>query len=189
LDLVDGTPVLDIKPYVPIYDSIAQSDDNEVQLPHWVAGGLATKRNVSITDHARQELVALLEQDPKALQFYGPKQGDDDDAVVNYVLDCIRQVLAMDVRSKNQTKKVRQGKSQAERSSRLQNNVVQATTTTTTTAEADEGVCTQQLDNLLIRYRVEETSDLKRSSSEGSGAEDSISVISIQLLTQKEGKK
>ncbi len=44
LDLVDGTPVLDIKPYVPHYDSVGYMNeegiDDEVQLPKWVSDGL-----------------------------------------------------------------------------------------------------------------------------------------------------
>lgn len=208
LDLVDTTPVLDIKPYVPIYDSVQNHEnDNKnqqhdgVQLPSWVAGGLATKRKVIITDPARQDLDTILRENPRALQFYGPQQQDEN--VVGYVLDCIQQVLAMDVRSSFQTKKVRQGKFQAQRAQRLnvavRNDTTAATTTSTAsnttmnnnakTEDDEEDVCTQQLDNLLIRYKVEETVNSKRSSSKGSGAEDCIYVISIHLLTQSNKKQ
>jgi tRNA-Thr(GGU) m(6)t(6)A37 methyltransferase TsaA len=176
LDLVDGTPVLDIKPYVPIYDSVEQ----DVKLPPWVTGGLATKREVRITNEARYELQRLLEEDPHALQFYGPSQGDKTtEDTLNYALECIRQVLAIDVRSSYQTKKAREGKSQAERAERVKSNNVKGNYN----AMASD-VCTQQLDNLLIYYKVEEGSDRKRSNSENSGAEDMLSVISIQLLSR-----
>jgi tRNA-Thr(GGU) m(6)t(6)A37 methyltransferase TsaA len=99
LDLVDGTPVLDIKPYVPVYDSVniisptensSLAPDTETQtpiappqtpptdlqlppprVPGWVEGGLATKRNVVITKIAKNELEEILQKDPKALEFYG----------------------------------------------------------------------------------------------------------------------
>ncbi|KAI2500287.1 hypothetical protein MHU86_14167 [Fragilaria crotonensis] len=53
LDLVDGTPVLDIKPYVPNYDSIG---DEELRLPPWVSGGLETKRPVHIYPTLRNKI-------------------------------------------------------------------------------------------------------------------------------------
>lgn len=173
LDLVDGTPVLDIKPYVPIYDSVP----TDVKLPSWVAGGLATKRNVVISETARTEFEKIVENEMNALQFYGPSYGEKSvHEITEYVMECIRQVLAIDVRSSFQTKKARQGKSQAERADRIkQANPGQPVV-------ADD-ICTQQLDNLLIRYTVDEASDHKRLSSEGSGAEDSVTVVSIQLLT------
>ncbi len=46
LDLVDGTPVLDIKPYVPHYDSVGYmyeeglGVEKEARLPAWVSDGL-----------------------------------------------------------------------------------------------------------------------------------------------------
>jgi len=49
-------------------------------------------------------------------------------------------------------------------------------------------MCTQQLDNLLIYFCVKETKG-ERESSEGSGAEDGITVESIQLLPNTEKKK
>jgi tRNA-Thr(GGU) m(6)t(6)A37 methyltransferase TsaA len=174
LDLVDGTPVLDIKPYVPVYDSVPM----DVKVPSWVAGGLATKRNVVISQTAKDELTEILEKDKKALQFYGPKYGEKSvTETVDYAMECICQVLAIDVRSSFQTKKAREGKSQAERANRMK--------------DVDLGepvasdVCSQQLDNLLIQYTVDEAAESKRSSSEGSGAEDTVTIVSIQLLTKR----
>jgi tRNA-Thr(GGU) m(6)t(6)A37 methyltransferase TsaA len=173
LDLVDGTPVLDIKPFVPIYDSVPEV--GTVALPAWVEGGLATQRDVVIDQSAREELGAILEQDKDALKFYGPSHGErSTQETVDCTLGCIQQVLAMDVRSNFQTKKAREGKSQAERAKRLQG----------ATGSAAAGVCTQQLDNLLIEYTVRESPNHKRSSSVGSGAEDMVTVSSIKLLEE-----
>ena len=40
LDAIDGTPVLDIKPYVPFYDSVA-----DARVPQWVMGDTADKQS------------------------------------------------------------------------------------------------------------------------------------------------
>jgi len=171
LDLVDGTPVLDIKPFVPIYDSVPEN----VRLPSWVEGGLATQRTVLIDESPKDDLKMILEKDKNALRFYGPKYGERSiEETMDYAMECIRQVLAMDVRSNFQTKKARQGKFQAERARRLQR----------ATDQAAADVCTQQLDNLLIEYVVSESSDHKRSSSAGSGAEDTVTVLSVKLLQE-----
>ena len=175
LDLVDGTPVLDIKPFVPIYDSA-----RNVNLPPWVEGGLATSRNVIIDQSARDDLLSILEKNKDALQFYGPSYGEDTvQKTLEYAIKCIEQVLAIDVRSNYQTKKAREGKFQAERARRLQD------TSVGLQVSADSAdICTQQLDNLLIEYTVTEASDQKRASSAGSGAEDEVTVSSIKLIQE-----
>ena len=176
LDLVDGTPIFDIKPYVPFYDSV---DLNNVKLPPWVPEGLSTRRNVTITQLAQEELKDLLQNNSEALQFYGKKHGDKSlEGTVDVVTECIRQVLAVDVRSSYQTKKARQGKFQAERSARLEDKDA--------AQNAIQNICTQQLDNLLIQYTVTEAADRQNSQSQGSGAEDGVFVKSIQLLKTKE---
>ena len=191
LDLVDGTPVIDVKPYVPVYDSVV--DGIEVKVPHWVAGGLTMQRQVHITDMARSELMNILTINPRALQFYGPKYGEKSiEETLEYVCGCIEQVLGIDVRSSYQTKKSRQGKFQAERSARLQQ-YSKATSASTINSEEsstrdnadpqDSQLCTQQLDNLLIGYKVQEASERKRNNSEGSGAEDLVKVVSIGLIS------
>ncbi|CAJ1934495.1 unnamed protein product [Cylindrotheca closterium] len=173
LDLVDGTPVLDVKPYVPVYDSVA----SDVTLPPWVAGGLATKRKVTYSESSISELTSILEQNNKALQFFGPKHGETSvEDTLESIQNCITQVLAIDVRSSFQTKKAREGKFQAERSARLKDMHKES-------EKGSAAVCTQQLDNLLIKYTVDEQANLERSTSEGSGAEDTVQVLSIQLLT------
>ena len=187
IDLVDGTPVLDIKPYVPTYDSVPR---DLVKLPSWVSGGLATQRSVLIHSNATNELREILEDNKNALQFYGPLHGGGDENTIqetlDYTIECIRQVLSIDVRSTFQTKKARQGKFQAERAGRIQNSSTTTATGIVTAASNQSNICTQQLDNLLIQYTVQEAINHKRTSSEGSGAEDTVSVCSIQLLTRKD---
>jgi len=235
LDLVDGTPVLDIKPYVPVYDSVnvitltensTPSSDTAAEIPTspsqpsstgldlppprvpgWVEGGLATRRNVVITENAQNELEEILRHDAKALEFYGPHcfadLNDDADNTMEIMMRVIEQVLSIDVRSSHQTRKARVGRSQAERAERMRTRFdVESTLNSsndngkskedTTTSVAEESlekkICTQQLDNLLIYFSVKQTK-AKRESSEGSGAEDGIIVESIQLLPNTEKKK
>jgi len=152
LDLVDGTPVLDIKPFVGHYDAVSDS-----RVPEWVAGGLSTKRPVIWTSEAENQLRDLVPM----LRFYD--KFDD-------IHKCVNEVLAMDVRSAYQTQKARKGKSQAERASRVD----------TRNRESDD--CTQQLDNLLIHFRVSNDDDMKRLSSIGSGAEDHVLVTAVEAL-------
>jgi len=235
LDLVDGTPVLDIKPYVPVYDSVniisktenstlfsvkaaetptspSQPPSTGFQLPpprvpKWVEKGLATKRNVIFTERARNELEEIHRHDTNALEFYGPHcfvdLNDDTDNTIEIMLRVIEQVLSIDVRSSHQTRKARTGRSQAERAERVRtrfdvgsalNSIndsekSEADTTLCIAKELSEKkMCTQQLDNLLIHFSVKETK-AKRESSEGSGAEDGITVESIQLLPNIKKKK
>ena len=171
LDLVDGTPVLDIKPYVPHYDSVPE---DQLRLPSWVSGGLATRRPVNIESEALHALENILKENPSALQFYGG-DGQSIDAIVDQVTNCIAEVLSVDVRSAWQTKKAREGKFQAERVGRVQGEYDDE--------DSGDGTkeCTQQLDNLMIHYTVSRPDSQNRDASEGSGAEDIVSVHSIQL--------
>jgi len=173
LDLVDGTPVVDIKPFVGTYD-----DAPMAHVPSWVSGGLRTKRQVFVDTDAESNLRLILSSDPNALAFYGGRNEDVEETVSN-VLASIEEVLAMDVRSPWQTKKVRQGKSQAEKAKRLQKTAFQE-------SKATVSECTQQLDNLLIHFTVKEAEDVEQDTSEGSGAEDLVMVTSIELF--KPGK-
>ena len=160
LDLVDGTPVLDIKPHVPVYDTAA-----DCRIPDWVADGLQTFRRVAWTAPAVEEFETIMAT--QKLQFYQPHE-------VDIVQDAIQQVLSMDVRSPYQTKKARQGAFQAERSHRITQKAANPNDNTMT--------CTQQLDNLLIHYTVQAAVDVQRAESMGSGAEDVVHVTSIQYL-------
>jgi len=174
LDLVDGTPVLDIKPFVSTYDSVASST-----VPSWVTSGLRTKRRVIVRPEARYELQQILNSSSKPMEFYG-QTGESTAEALESILLCIEEVLAVDVRSSWQTKKVRKRQSQAERASRLGG-------TTPEQHSSGNDYCTQQLDQLLLSYTVEvPTSPLKSTASRGSGAEDIVTVHSIELLTEKQ---
>jgi tRNA-Thr(GGU) m(6)t(6)A37 methyltransferase TsaA len=173
IDLVDGTPVLDIKPYVPAYDAPL---NNDYFVPSWVSQGLATQRPVSISDEAHQQLESILKQNSDALEFYhGPDAGPS-------VLRCIQQVLSMDVRSSYQTQKARQGKSQAERAKRIQE--IRAVPSL---LDDEATICTQQLDNLLIHFTVTPAAETSLATSNGSGAEDLVLVTRIELLDRLDG--
>jgi tRNA-Thr(GGU) m(6)t(6)A37 methyltransferase TsaA len=214
LDLVDGTPVLDIKPYVPVYDSVSavrkdESSDPFTTLfhtpphatgsllsssvPDWVDGGLKTFRQVVVTEKAKQDLKRILDDNPSALQFYGPEYGEDVEATVVTVLQCITQVLAIDVRSSYQTQKTRKGKVQVERAKRLQSHLGRSRDEDSVNIDVQQNqqrpdeqqLCTQQLDNLIIAYHVECQEQPLRSMSNNSGAEDLILVTSIELLARR----
>jgi tRNA-Thr(GGU) m(6)t(6)A37 methyltransferase TsaA len=171
IDLVDGTPVLDIKPYVPVYDSIF----GEFNVPSWVEGGLSLRRSVTISCCAQNQLEDILIQNPDALDFFGVAHGEKTiEETMEAILDCIRQVLSTDVRSSYQTGKSRRGGSKAERSSRLKRG-----------CETSNRHCTQQIDNLLVHFDVGEVENPTAIVSENSGAEDNILVTKIQHLVCK----
>lgn len=178
LDLVDGTPVLDIKPYVATYDSPIHED---ARVPDWVSGGLATKRSVSVSNSARDSLRAIVAAGKT--KFYGPSFGDESvEEGFKRLEACICEVLAMDVRSSFQTKKLREGKSQAERSKRLSTKSSEISATSSVTTTTASSTCTQQIDNILIHFSVQPASSVIRPTSEGSGAEDTILVTNIETL-------
>jgi len=143
------------------------------------------------------------------LEFYGVLSGRDatpEDALQS-IESCIREVLGVDVRSVWHTQKARSGRFQAERSRRIQEDVVGLVE-----RSGEDGspsyYCTQQLDNLLIKYTVhasdpkdEETKDSTAAqvgtpdtnpssssrmdvNTNGSGADDTVIVHGIQLLTR-----
>jgi tRNA (Thr-GGU) A37 N-methylase len=194
LDLVDGTPVLDVKPFVPTYDSL-DGTNGTLKLPDWVSEGLATRRVVTISETARQDLKRILSEEQNGdkrnpssssgspLEFYGQKESAQK--ALENMLQCIQEVLAIDVRSSFQTQKARQGKYQAQRAKRLQTKTSSASSQTTSEEDIDNDdatstdTCTQQLDNLLIHYTVTGASQMQRPTSEGSGAEDQVCVTSI----------
>jgi hypothetical protein len=148
-----------------------------------------------MTQVAQDELKDLLQENLDALQFYGKKYGDKSlEGTVEVVTECIRQVFAVDVRSSYQTKKAREGKFQAKRSARIEDNDANPNANLNATQHAvpDNGCdgtgtstgtsnCTQQLDNLLIEYTVTvtEAADRQNSQCKGSGAEDVVFVQSI----------
>jgi tRNA (adenine37-N6)-methyltransferase len=120
IDLVDGTPVLDIKPFVPLYDAPPASQ-LPVSIPSWVEKGLEARRAVTFSDVALsqlQDLVAMQSQvrNERVLEFY---HEEGYEANLSSILACITEVLSIDVRSSFQATKARKGKYQAMRAQRL----------------------------------------------------------------------
>ncbi len=81
-DMVDGTPIVDIKPYIPFVDSIpeaqggfAQSppDEIEVSMPE----SLALQLRQSLGESAYQAILEILRQDPRPA--YKGRASDDKD--------------------------------------------------------------------------------------------------------------
>eukprot|EP00698_Gefionella_okellyi_P001358 TRINITY_DN11301_c0_g1_i2.p1 TRINITY_DN11301_c0_g1~~TRINITY_DN11301_c0_g1_i2.p1 ORF type:complete len:385 (+),score=99.15 TRINITY_DN11301_c0_g1_i2:320-1474(+) len=94
IDLVDGTPVLDVKPFIPGYDLMPDSD---VRIAQWLhEPAVAALTEPTFTPEARAQLEAIV---PK-LELY--KSADDAVRVVS-------QVLRLDIRSKNRRKRQQDG--------------------------------------------------------------------------------
>lgn len=60
VDLVDGTPILDLKPYIPVYD--APCGDDVVRVPDWIEGAGAPLCTVEFTPSAVEQAVSLSSQ-------------------------------------------------------------------------------------------------------------------------------
>lgn len=178
-DLVDGTPVLDIKPYVPTYDAVAA---DTCRVPDWVADGLSTARPVQFTECAENELRDIVWNQSNSLEFYGNDTGWTDESVYESVKACIEEILAADVRSRHQTNKARLGLSRAEKADRIQQQQLQRNDVSSQSNEVNDDVCTQQIDNLLVSFTVTEAERMERAESIGSGAEDVVIVRSIRLI-------
>ncbi len=160
LDLVEGTPVVDIKPYVPHYDAVV-----EAKVPGWIDKGLELRRPVEFEDNA----LDIIDKDTK-LEFY---KGAD---LREQAKEVITQVLAADVRSKWQTSKVRKG-GQVQPVVTSKGNRVEGETTSTFTSTS-----TQQIDNMVVHYRVERREAAEDEMTEGSGATDVVVITSVDLV-------
>lgn len=246
LDIVDGTPILDIKPYVPHYDCVGYDPSavkgivselegeqpteagtsvaekattsqrtnplEDVRVPFWVDSGLQKRRNVTFLPEVDSFLRDLANNASQPslndLQFYGPHSPwrDSPAQTVEHLKSCIYELLGVDVRSAWQTKKAREGKSQAERSSRVKEWKDGSTESGSSDVldeedEQKEGsnnngsnnpLCTQQIDNLLVQYTIEEPGSalhtgavsLVDERSQGSGAEDIVVVHRISFINK-----
>ncbi|EQC31983.1 hypothetical protein SDRG_10183 [Saprolegnia diclina VS20] len=91
IDLVDGTPIVDLKPYVPAYDCMEPTD---VAVAPWIAATVSTQRSVAWVPEAKATVLRL----SRPSRFYA-----NDTA---RLCDAITQVLAVDVRSVEQTRKM-----------------------------------------------------------------------------------
>jgi tRNA-Thr(GGU) m(6)t(6)A37 methyltransferase TsaA len=176
-DLVDGTPVLDIKPYVPTYDAVPS---DVCSVPVWVADGLSTTRPVQFTNSADNELRDIVWNRANSLEFYGKDSSLRSDDVYDSIRACIEEILSADVRSRHQTNKARLGLSRAEKADRIQQQ--QGNESILPPIAEGEYECTQQIDNLLVSFTVTEAECKERSESAGSGAEDIVIVRSIRLI-------
>ncbi|ENK3145290.1 tRNA (N6-threonylcarbamoyladenosine(37)-N6)-methyltransferase TrmO [Vibrio alginolyticus] len=87
VDLVDGTPIVDIKPYIPYSDSISEAQggysDQEPEKSQvtFSAQALATIENRSDTDYVRSVIEQVLAQDPRPA--YKKNKPDDKEYAVN----------------------------------------------------------------------------------------------------------
>jgi len=100
---------------------------------------------------------------------------------VERLTDCIVETLGVDVRSAWQTGKARRGEFQAERSRRL-GGAGRGDGTNDVDDDGGHRLCTQQIDNLLVGYTIEERHGCADERSAGSGAEDIVVVHSISLI-------
>ena len=90
-DLVDGTPVLDIKPYVSAYDSM-----QDARVPKWIDETIFTRNVVEVDPVVKEQVVALQGQ----LKQYHNQP--------SLFLKAVVESLEADVRSKFQTRKRQQ---------------------------------------------------------------------------------
>ena len=101
LDMVDGTPVIDIKPYIP-YDIIPSSiplpmlalvkdELHSLQVPSWIFDSDIVLRKVLFTDSVVHDLKAVCSE--QNLLFYGNSY---------QAMRLIEQVLAQDIRGIHQ---------------------------------------------------------------------------------------
>jgi tRNA (Thr-GGU) A37 N-methylase len=87
-DLVEGTPILDIKPYVPDYDNV-----EPYRVPTWIAETIDTRNEVIVSEKAREGAKRIQK---KLRQFKNDSE---------LFLKALTETLEADVRSKFQTKK------------------------------------------------------------------------------------
>ena len=91
MDLVDGTPILDIKPYVGLYDCVEGS-----RVPEWVEKAFHTKPlDVRIDSSVIDQLRVLVEERHVPL-FYDR---------IEDVVEVLRQVVGQDLRSGNTSRR------------------------------------------------------------------------------------
>ena len=71
VDLVDGTPIIDIKPYVPYADSLPQARADFAPAPpamlsvHWREAALQQAQQLQVADTERRVIEQVLAQDPR----------------------------------------------------------------------------------------------------------------------------
>ncbi|GMH98221.1 hypothetical protein TrVE_jg14261 [Triparma verrucosa] len=153
VDLCDGTPVIDVKPYVPHYDSVGYGSDEVAEVPGWINEGLKLRRKVVFKEGCKDKVTM------KRLKFY--------DETSDF-FEAVEEILSVDVRSKYHTKKARSGKS---------SQPAVSSTGSRVDLEEVEGVCRQQIDSVMVYFKCER--NVGKEWGEGSGAEDFIEVIDM----------
>lgn len=98
IDLIDGTPIIDIKPYIPDVDRPCMST---IQIPEWMKIAPKTSLTVVFTSHANQYLKDMFQNhkkkhDEKILDHF-----DDFESTHN----AITEALQLDPRSIHSRKK------------------------------------------------------------------------------------
>ncbi|MFB9217516.1 tRNA (N6-threonylcarbamoyladenosine(37)-N6)-methyltransferase TrmO [Vibrio sinaloensis] len=87
VDLVDGTPIIDIKPYIPYSDSVPEAqggyadDEPETSQVDFSALSLATLAKRCDTDYVKTVIEQVLAQDPRPA--YKKNKPDDKEYAVN----------------------------------------------------------------------------------------------------------
>ena len=91
IDLVSGTPILDIKPYVPYHDSA----EKPIRIAKWIDNTITNRRKVIFPEPLRNKLKEELA--PKLTQLYRN----------NYklIVCAIEEILSVDIRSKKELRK------------------------------------------------------------------------------------
>ena len=91
-DLIDGTPILDIKPYIPYADAPRCTDS--VRAPEWVEQGSHPRLHVIVSEEARAQLRAACAPtalqgtpagagaDSRSLRFYAGRPDEAEAAIV-----------------------------------------------------------------------------------------------------------
>lgn len=87
IDLINNTPILDIKPYIPLYDSVEFA-----KVPSWIVDNNESDKDIKvlITDEAKDSLFSLSNK----LKLF---KGDPESA-----LSCIMETMKEDIRSSHE---------------------------------------------------------------------------------------
>jgi len=152
VDILSNTPIVDIKPYVPHYDSAITNTNNDadnntnVSLPSWVTNGLHNRKNVTFTANAYQELKDCI----SFMELY-------DSNELSIVKSCIVDILSVDIRSIYQTNKQSKNEFKAHEILNVASNandVIACDGNDDDKLVDSTDLCTQQIDNLLIHFHV-----------------------------------
>eukprot|EP01138_Halocafeteria_seosinensis_P001801 gb/GECG01001844.1/.p1 GENE.gb/GECG01001844.1/~~gb/GECG01001844.1/.p1 ORF type:complete len:378 (+),score=54.27 gb/GECG01001844.1/:1-1134(+) len=100
LDLVDGTPVFDIKPFVPLYDS---PPEHECRVPSWIATTAHERLGVVIPEDVVERATALHTARAKAKWCCHSSSGK--------MIEALKQILSLDIRSVHQGRAIGNGES------------------------------------------------------------------------------